>query len=369
VNTSLACLMALVAAEPAAAPVVEPIYTLSSEFPAAIRGQSPYDRAPGSIGTPSPSGPFIVPPAFLGANQPAAGEIPGALSFGANAGLQPYRLNAWTGRVDVGVLPKAPSSGRLGHFGITEFDLELKMATLAAPGWIVSFAQQFNVRWWDGPSDAGVDGAVAPPTADIPGNGLPSHAFRVGWDLELVSPTQGPWSFQVAFNPALATDFDGGIGSDAWNFDGRAVLLYRYPQWTVALGVGFWDRVKDRVIPYAGIVYRPDDLREWQLTFPKARVSTFMGNWGGAATWSYVSGEYHVEAYEVMVDRTHGAASIRDRIELEDWRLMIGMKQEAGQYSSFVEGGWIFGRNVRFQGPTPGFDISSGLIIRAGVTF
>ena len=35
----------------------------------------------------------------------------------------------------------------------------------------------------------------------------------------------------------------------------------------------------------------------------------------------------------------------------------------------FVEGGWVFDRHVRFQGPTTGFGINDGFLIRAGLRF
>ena len=304
------------------------------------------------------------------ATQPMPGQVPGGMTFGAHSSLQPYRLNAWTGRVEGSFLARESTEGQLGQLGITELDIELEFSGLFMPGWIFSFTQIADFRWWDGPSDSGVDAIPGPPPVDaIPGNGLPAQAYKIGWDLELATINQGAYSAQLAFTPSLATDFDSGVDSDSWQFDARGVMYYQYPGMTIALGAGYWDRVRDRVIPYAGLIFKPDAIWEWQLMFPQSRISVFMGNYGGNSSWMYAKAEYNVEAYDVTIDRTHGAASVRDQVEFEGYRLMMGFRSETLQYSSFIEAGWIFSRTTRFAGPTPGFDIGDGFIARAGVSF
>jgi len=275
------------------------------------------------------------------------------MTFGAHSSLQPYRLNAWTGRVEGSFLPRESTEGQLGQLGVTELDIELEFSGMFMPGWISSFTQIADFRWWDGPDSLGT-----------PGSGLPAQAYKIGWDLELASINQGGYSAQLAFTPSLATDFDSGIDSDSWQFDARGVMYYQYPGMTIALGAGYWDRVRDRVIPYAGLIFKPDAIWEWQLMFPESRISVFMGNYGGNSSWMYAKAEYHVEAYDLAI-----APSVRDQVEFEGYRLMMGFRSETLQYSSFIEAGWIFSRATRFAGPTPGFDIGDGFIARAGVSF
>ncbi len=341
-----------------------------------VRGQSPaavgspvYDPAPGSPLTAYnqpvawgtvPALPVVQIAPAPGAQAapwaapPTPGQSAAGLTFGAHASLQPYRLNAWTGRVDSGFLPKEATSNGPGKFAISELDVELEFSSPFMPGWIFSFTQLFDMRWWEGPPDSA--------------NGLPSRAYRVGWDLELATATQGAYSAQLAFTPSLATDFDAGIDSDAWQFDGRGVLYYQYPGMTIALGAGYWDRVRDRVIPYAGMIFKPDSIWEWQVMFPQSKISVFLGNFGGNSSWMYTKAEYNVESYQVMLHRQDGSA-VGDQIELKDYRVMLGFRSEAMQYSSFIEAGWIFRRDVRFGGATPGFSIGDGFIGRAGISF
>ena len=73
--------------------------------------------------------------------QPTPGQVPGGMTFGAHSSLQPYRLNAWTGRVEGGFMAAERTEGRQGEFGVTELDIELEFSGLYMPGWISSFTQ------------------------------------------------------------------------------------------------------------------------------------------------------------------------------------------------------------------------------------
>ena len=157
----------------------------------------------------------------------------------------------------------------------------------------------------------------------------------------MATPANSAWSTSIAFNPSINSDLEQGLGSNAWNWDGRAMMFFRVaPQWTWVVGAGFWDRVNDRVIPYAGAIWVPDDRWEWRMVLPEPRVSYYIGRPCNLPTWFYARAEYHVEAYEIQLETT-GA---REKVELEDWRILLGLRFDNGFYSSFVEAGWIFGR-------------------------
>ena len=57
-----------------------------------------------------------------------------------------------------------------------------------------------------------------------------------------------------------------------------------------------------------------------------------------------------------------------DQVELEDYRILIGLRKSNPIASGFIEGGWVFGRRVdqRFG---PDFSINSGFIGRIGIRF
>jgi hypothetical protein len=284
----------------------------------------------------------------------APGQTPGGFAYGAN-GARPYRFG-WTNRIDVSYLSKekinSPPGGAAGKMGVFGVDYDLAYSSPYVPGWIVNWTNQFSYRNWSGP-----DGSI----------GLPSDVFRFGIDLEFETPKAGPYSVSLGVTPSLNTDFNGDVWNKGFMVDGRGILFMQLDQfWTLGLGAMYWNRVDDLVVPYAGFIYR-DDYWEWQIMWPEARVSLFLGNEAYWSKWLYARGEYHVEAYGV--ERRAGTTVAKDRVQLRDYRILIGTKMETGYSSWFFEGGWVFDRNVKFDSKTPGYDVVSGFIGQIGLRY
>lgn len=329
----------------------------------ALRGQSPgtyYDDGAFSAGQPDPTfaapgsgvpyDPFLATPPDLSGGM----YLDQGLGF-STVGPQPYRFG-WTSRFDVGFLPPAgvDGGGARGKLGIFEINSAWRYTTgwpASMPGTIFSITPEFNYRSWNGPSSPN----------------LPANVFRFAADVELASPGNNPVSYQLGFTPAFVTDFQQGPNVDAINYDARGVVFLRAsPQLMVALGAAYWKRVSDILIPYAGIVWTPNDYWEFRLLFPKSRISYFMGNWGGAAMWAYGGVEYNVEAYQINLRSPGGD---HEKIQIADYRALFGLRGEGGGVTGFGEVGWVFARDARFLHGTPGFDINTGFIARLGLRF
>ncbi|MCA9062151.1 MAG: hypothetical protein KDA96_03810 [Planctomycetaceae bacterium] len=322
---------------------------------------APYG-APGPYGQPGYGQPGYGQPGY-GASPYAPyspyqqpGMPPQGMSFyGANA-AQPYRFG-WNNRLDVSWLPQAnvtaPAGGATGDMGIFGVDYNLGYTSPFAPGWILNWTNQFRYRNWSGPA-----GGVT----------LPSDVFRFGIDLEFETPKAGPYSISLGITPSINTDFDANAWDEGFQLDGRGILFLQMDQyWTLGLGAQYWDRARTHVIPWAGFLYR-DDYWELQLMYPETRISLFLGNEALWSKWLYVRGEYHVEGYGV--NRTFGGVSADDKMEIEDYRILIGLKMDAGMYNWFLEGGWVFDRTVRFANTaTPGFDLSTAFIGQIGIRY
>lgn len=284
------------------------------------------------------------------------GGIPpqGAYSYGAT-GANPYRFG-WQNRIDVSWLPSGDVSGgpagTTGDMEIFGVDYDLAYGTPFIPGTVLNWTNQFSYRNWNGP-----DGTL----------GLPSDLFRFGIDLEWETPKNGPFSISLGVTPSINTDFDGDTWGDGFQLDGRGILFWQLDQyWTLGLGAMFWDRVDDQVIPYAGLIYR-DDYWEWQLMYPEAKVSVFLGNEPYWSKWAYVRAEFHSEAY--AVNRSLAGVSVDDEIQIEDYRVLLGFKMDSGLYSWFIEGGWVFDRQVEFDSNIPGYDLDTGFIGQIGLRY
>jgi hypothetical protein len=257
----------------------------------------------------------------------------------------------------MGLLPEADAFNSQGKLAVTEFDLDWKFRTpLGGPSQAFSFTQQYDVRFYEGPQ-------TAIGTIDT----LPGSVHRIGWDFELKSNFGGPWGYAVGFNPSINSDFDGSLSSQAWNWDGRGAMLYSMSrEITFVMGAAYWDRVDDRIIPWAGLIYRPNEYWQLDLVYPQVRLSFYMWDEWGFRTSLYGRAEYHSEAYEIKNQNEDR----RDKVQLDDYRALIGVNKDRGDFDYFFEGGWVFGRQLDFKSRmSQDFGVTSGMILRAGLRF
>jgi len=312
--------------------------------------------------TPQPYGmpqPIQSGDPFLNGGMPYAAPSPaapwGRYSYGGINGAQPIRYG-WNARYDFTYMPsEGTSSPDVGEFGMFGFDLEKEYIKPLPSAWVFSFAPQYNLRLLDGPTD----GYAGP-------SHLPGDLHRFGLGLKLSTPDVNGSTLEFGFTPALTTDFEMTPSNNGMQYDVHGVWFWRLnPQFMVALGAAYWDRVDDIVLPYAGIVYTPNDYLEFRLLFPKPRISLFLGTPNGIATWAYLQGEYHVESYEMELT----PPGSRDQVQFTDWRLLGGFRFEAGWLTTFVEAGGVFGREVEFRRNGRDFEVDPGFIMRAGFRY
>ena len=132
-----------------------------------------------------------------------------------------------------------------------------------------------------------------------------------------------------------------------------------------AVGAAYWNRAIDRLIPYGGVIWAPDDRWEMRFMFPKSRASYYVGRLRGADTWLYAAGEYNIEAYQVDLEGPRMSA----RGQSSDYRVLIGASATAGIWTLFVEGGLVTDRHFRFRGDISDFQIDDCGLLRTGLLF
>lgn len=347
-------------------PLLGPIQDQNTSF-----YQPTYQPNPnGAFGAPAGQTPFVSPQPygmpqpitsgdpFLNGGMPYAAPSPaapwGQYSYSGINGAQPYRYG-WNARYDFTYMPsEGTGSPDVGELSIFAFDVEKDYVKPLPSGWVFSMAPQYNLRLLDGP--LGVPGP----------SHLPGDLHRFGLGLKLSTPDVNGSTLEFGFTPAFTTDFEISPSGNGMQYDAHAVWFWRWnPQFMIALGAAYWDRVDDILLPYAGIVYTPNDYLEFRLLFPKPRVSLFLGTPNGVATWAYIQGEYHVESYEMELT----PPGSRDQVQFTDWRLMGGFRFEAGWLTTFIEAGGVFNREVEFRRNGRDFDIDPGFIMRAGFRY
>lgn len=356
-------------AEPESHPVPRLRYAPAAQRTArpVFRGQAPttYDEGaaagaaagpattyvPPGGGLPPPGGVYGADP-FLGGGvvDPNAGYGGGQFPGYGLVGPQPYQFG-WSSRYDVGWLPMQQTDPNVGDLEMLEANAAWRHTSPWGNGWIFSWTPEVNFRSLEGPG-----------RVDLPG-----QLYRFASDFELSTPANNPWSFQFGFTPAIVSDLQDNLNSDSYQFDGRAVGFYRAsPEVMFALGFVVYDRVKDYVLPYAGVVWTPSPCWEFRLLFPKSRISYFLGDWGGTSAWLYTGVEFNVEAYSIDLAGPNGE---NEKIEFVDYRAVLGIRTESFGVSSFVEAGYVFGREANFLNGTPDFDIDNGFMVRGGLRF
>jgi len=262
---------------------------------------------------------------------------------------QPYILG-WYCRDEVSAMPASRTVGTPGSLQIIEWNSDVRYAYAFRPDLMFTWAGGWNSRWWSGPT--------APQ--------LPYGFDNLYSDFELAWHPTGRWSGLVGVTPQINSDFERSLNSNAIMVDGRAIGFYRAsPNLMFAFGAAYWNRVRDRIVPYAGVIWSPADRWELRLLFPKSRISYFAGNYRGCDVWCYTSAEYNVEAYQADIQDTR----VKDRIEMSDYRVLAGVNGQYRMIAPFLEGGWVFDRHVRFRESTPGFGIQDGFIVRLGARY
>ena len=268
-------------------------------------------------------------------------------AYGA-AGVQPYRLG-WYSYNDYVLMSSAPTTIG-GNFRDQQWNAWIRYARLNRNSTVFTWTGWGNGKFWAGPT----------------GTDLPATAIQLISDFQLASAYSGPWNWQVGFTPQLNGSWERDWNANALMADARAVLFYRAsPQWLIALGAAYWNRATDRLIPYGGLIWAPDDRWEFRFMFPRSRASYYIGRLGGADTWLYASGEYTVEAYQVDLDQPPSS----NRGEISDYRVLVGASATAGIWTMFFEGGLVTDRHFRFRGDATDFAIDDCAMLRTGLLF
>jgi len=109
----------------------------------------------------------------------------------------------------------------------------------------------------------------------------------------------------------------------------------------------------------------PDDRWEFRLLFPRSQFSYRLGELNGGETWITSTVEYVVQAYQVDLPGGVGA----DRIQLQDWRASVGLRQDYERISWQFDAGVVFDRSVQFRDDVSEFEVDPTGLVRFAFWF
>jgi hypothetical protein len=170
--------------------------------------------------------------------------------------------------------------------------------------------------------------------------------------------------FETGFRIGVYSDFHE-MNRDSLRLMGRAAAsLAVAPNMDIVLGAAYLDRLHVKILPVAGIYYRPTPDWDMYLVFPNPKVRKFMASVGTTKWWWYAAGEYGGGSW--TVDRSIGP----DQIDYNDIRVIGGLEWETqSQIRGHVELGYVFDREILFRSGTPEFDPNDTFMFRVGVDF
>jgi hypothetical protein len=161
------------------------------------------------------------------------------------------------------------------------------------------------------------------------------------------------------------SDFEGE--DEGFRLTGRAIARY---DWTpdrlqLVLGVLYINRYRTKLIPAAGVVWKPTDDLTFDLVFPQAKLARRL-TWGpGFENWVYLSGGFGGNSWSIV-----DAADNPDVLILQDWRIMLGFERMRGGGAGFrLEVGYVFSREIEFASTPTLFYPDDTVLVRGVVTF
>ncbi|MEW4454696.1 hypothetical protein AB1L30_18675 [Bremerella sp. JC817] len=215
----------------------------------------------------------------------------------------------------------------------------------------------FVLHLWDGPS-TGVQ--------DLPANAYSAY-LDLAWNPELTPRLYAELGFRVG----VYTDFET-INSDSLRLQGLGVGNIRLtPTMTLKAGAVYLDRMDTKILPVLGLLWEPDSLTRFDITFPYPRLSKYWTTVGDRKVWWYVGGEYGGGSWTIHRYDFPTMDDVSDQIDINDYRVFVGLEAtHPNRLRAYAEIGYVWDRNILYRSPTvPNLKVDDTLMIRAGFNF
>ncbi|PQO47582.1 DUF6268 family outer membrane beta-barrel protein [Blastopirellula marina] len=179
-----------------------------------------------------------------------------------------------------------------------------------------------------------------------------------------IRPLNEKWGLILSGTAGYYSDFKQK-SSDAFRPSAMAIATYNWnKQWQLLGGVVWLNRDDFNILPIAGLVWTGEN-RKLELTFPRPRYSQLWDYGPGYEDWWYLTGELGGGTWSVQ--RADGA---NDLLTISDFRAIVGFERRRdGGGKSFIEFGYVFGRQFEYKYQPYTIDMSDTVMIRSGWWF
>ena len=133
----------------------------------------------------------------------------------------------------------------------------------------------------------------------------------------------------------------------------------------ILFGILYLNRQDVNWLPAGGVIWDPNDDVHLEMVFPRPRLAYRFTATGLFEDWVYLAGEFGGDTWSIR-----RGPDLFDMITYVDWRVYLGVERKRpGGAAHRLEIGYIFGRKVKFDSPTPDYTSDDTIMIRAGVDF
>ncbi len=241
------------------------------------------------------------------------------------------------------------AGGEVSDFGILSTDVSVTLAfPVPSREMPLILTPAFAVHVLDGPS--GVD--------------LPNQLYDNSLRIQTMFKINERWGANIAVTPGWYSDFQSS-NDEALRFSGHAFAAWdQSPRVQWIFGVVYLDWQNIRILPAAGVIVKPDRDTSIELTFPRPRFAQRLGYTHFGDIWWYVAGELGGGTWAVST------AGGDDVVTISDYRLLLGIENQGARgFKTYLEVGYVFGREIEFKSAAPDFDPSDTFLLRAGLTY
>ncbi|MFO7902605.1 MAG: hypothetical protein ACQESR_07315 [Planctomycetota bacterium] len=195
---------------------------------------------------------------------------------------------------------------------------------------------------------------------------LPPRLYDGYVDFMWLPKLSERWLGILSVAPGVYSDFDS-VQDDAFRVKAKALarvdLVPERVQ--VLFGILYLDRDDVNWLPAGGVIWDPNDDIHLELVFPQPQFAYRLTSSGLFEDWCYLAGEFGGDTWSIR----RGVDEF-DMVTYVDWRLFLGLeRRRPGGAAQRVEVGYVFGREIKFDSPSPDALADDTFMVRAGVDF
>ena len=214
----------------------------------------------------------------------------------------------------------------------------------------------FAFHWWEGPTGPDIPPGIL---TELPPRVYDAY-LGTSWNPQITPQVGGELEFRVG----VYSDFEK-VTSQALRYTGRGLFVLSFsPSFKVKGGIIYYDRVRIKMLPAAGLVWTPNPDTIFDIFFPEPRISRRLYNYGNTEWWAYCRGEYGGGSWAVQPDQNPGPI---DQVDYNDLRFALGLEfNRMDRIRGLLEVGTAFDRELVSRTGDK-YSPSTTIFLRAGL--